>query len=253
MCWGDGITSPAGMTGLTSNIASLAAGGNHSCALTPGGGVKCWGENGSGQIGDGTTTARSAPVNVSGLASGASALAAGAYHTCALLAGGGVKCWGSDGFGQLGIGTLTRHLTPVDVVESILPQLTVNYTAGQPGSTFTLTGWNFPASGSVTISINTHVFPATVPVNATGSFIFFLTTLHADQGSYTLSATSTISAAPEKQAEDMTVSANPSAVVGFSLYNGAPLHLPSGGGQTLDVPAGIADAMSSVFLPLLVR
>jgi alpha-tubulin suppressor-like RCC1 family protein len=252
-CWGDGDKTPVAVASLASNIVSLAAGGNHTCALTTVGAVKCWGDNWYGQVGDGTTTWRSAPVAVSGLAGVTSLLVAGAYHTCALMTVGGGKCWGSDGFGQLGIGTIARHLTPVDVVESVLPQLTINYTAGKPGTTFTLTGWNFPVSANVTISVNTYVYSATVPVNATGSFIFFLTTLHADQGSYNLSATSTSSGASVKPAEDLVASANPNAVVNFFLYNGAALHLLSGGGQTLDLPAGIAGSLYPLYLPLVVR
>lgn len=205
------------------------------------------------ELGDGTTTQRNTPVDVSGLASDVTALAAGSYYTCAVMdAVGGVRSWGSDGSGQLGIGTITQRLTPVAVVESVAPQLTINYMTGQPDSYFTFTGWNFPVSSTVAIAINDYVFPVTVPVNATGSFIFFLDTTNADAGGYFVTA-SVISSAAETGLSQVAASANPSAVSVFMLDDSAPLHLQSGGGQTLTVPAGIAVQLHWVYLPLVAR
>ncbi len=126
-CWGadlngqlgDGTTTdsdhPVDVAGLTSPVIAIAAGGEHTCALVTGGGVKCWGWNGAGQLGIGSTTDSSTPVDVVGLTGGVRAIAAGGRHTCALMTAGGVRCWGFDQFGQLGDGATTDKAIPVDV------------------------------------------------------------------------------------------------------------------------------------------
>ncbi len=106
-------TSPAMIS--SQRATAITTGWFHSCALTREGGVKCWGDNSVGQIGDGTTTQRLTPTDVCGLTSGVMAIAAGGNHTCALTINSGVKCWGDNGYGQLGDGTTTTRLTPVDV------------------------------------------------------------------------------------------------------------------------------------------
>jgi hypothetical protein len=127
LCWGanssgqlgDGTTAgrplPTPVSGLTAGVAAIAAGNAHACAVTTSGGVKCWGLNLEGQLGDGTTSNQPAPVDVAGLGSGVAAATAGNFHTCALTAAGGVKCWGRNADGELGDGTTTRRLTAVDV------------------------------------------------------------------------------------------------------------------------------------------
>src|SRR6185503_5735945 len=81
-----------------------------------GGAVKCWGDNTFGELGTGNTSTSLTPVTVSGLGSGVTAISSGNAHTCALLTGGTVKCWGYNAYGALGDGSTTNRLAPVDVV-----------------------------------------------------------------------------------------------------------------------------------------
>lgn len=126
-CWGfnfagqlgDGTTidrsTPADVTGLTSGVVAIAAGRGYSCAVTQSGGVKCWGLNAWGQLGDGTTIDRLTPVNVRGLHKGVAAISPGSGSTCALTNAGGVRCWGANEVGELGDGTTEDQHVPVKV------------------------------------------------------------------------------------------------------------------------------------------
>ncbi len=108
--------TPVDVSGLTSGVQAIAAGASHACALTTGGGVKCWGLNSDGQLGDGTTKIRRTPVDVTGLTNGVTAVALGAAHSCALLSTGGVQCWGGNTTGQVGDNSTRKRKTPVSVV-----------------------------------------------------------------------------------------------------------------------------------------
>ena len=111
-------TSAVPVSGLASGVAAIAAGRDHTCAVTSFGGVKCWGANHAGQLGNGTTTSSRVPVDVDFTRAGQTivAISAGSWHTCALTMAGGVRCWGLNRSGQLGNGTTAGSPTPVDVV-----------------------------------------------------------------------------------------------------------------------------------------
>ena len=87
---GFGAESLAG----TPPVRQIVSGGTHTCALTPAGGVVCWGSNSLGQLGDGTTNQSDVPVAVRGLSSGVMSLALAWGRTCALTTLGRVYCWG---------------------------------------------------------------------------------------------------------------------------------------------------------------
>ena len=94
---------------------AVSAGWFHSCALEADGRVFCWGQNGVGQLGDGTSILiRTVPTLVPGVTD-AVALQAGGWNTCVLRAGGGVLCWGANGLGEIGDGTTVTRIAPVAV------------------------------------------------------------------------------------------------------------------------------------------
>lgn len=109
-------STPVDVPGLSNNITQLASMADHSCGIHSGGAVSCWGADSFGQLGDGTVAPFKGAVDVNGLGGDARQVSTGVSHTCALVAGGGVKCWGSNEFGQLGNGNTTTSSKPVSVI-----------------------------------------------------------------------------------------------------------------------------------------
>jgi alpha-tubulin suppressor-like RCC1 family protein len=102
---------PALVLGLK-EVAAIAVGDEHACALRRDGAVRCWGSNDFGQLGDGTNAERDLPVAPAGLREKVVQIAAGDYHTCALLDDGSARCWGNNEEGQLGTGGIDRPKGP---------------------------------------------------------------------------------------------------------------------------------------------
>lgn len=109
------LPAASGHVGTPTALKATAvdAGFVHTCAVTLDGGVRCWGTNGRGQLGDGTTLDRVVPVGVRNL-DGIRAVVAG-DHTCALTDRGAVACWGRNSSGELGDGTKRDRKLPVAV------------------------------------------------------------------------------------------------------------------------------------------
>lgn len=115
------LQSPGGPTLI--NVQAIALGYDHSCALLNEGEVRCWGSNNSGQLGDGTVTQQPFPVPVlqaqdGSRLKGVQKLALGEAHSCAIVNGGQVRCWGRNDYGQLGDNTTTPRFSAVPVVSS---------------------------------------------------------------------------------------------------------------------------------------
>jgi len=109
---------------------AMSAGQESSCALTPAGAAYCWGHNDLGELGDGSTTGRSEPVQVTGGLSFAM-ISVGTFHTCGVTTGAVAFCWGTNNSGQLGATTAQScsysgaavpcALTPIQVAGSVQP------------------------------------------------------------------------------------------------------------------------------------
>ena len=116
-CWGSNSSGYLGLPTTTVNVSratlviasgvsQVATGNSHSCALMTDQTVKCWGLNNYGALGNGSTSqigAQSTPTLVGDL-SGATAIAVGGLHSCAIISDKTAKCWGANYDGQLGVG-----------------------------------------------------------------------------------------------------------------------------------------------------
>jgi alpha-tubulin suppressor-like RCC1 family protein len=202
-CWGNnssgqlgnGTLSNSAMPVLVSgalSFAMISAGKQHTCGITGspttfpavGGAVHCWGDNSSGQLGNGTTINSAIPVAVSG-GSPFLSTSAGSQHSCGISVAQTLYCWGDNGFGQLGNGTRTASTTPV-AVRPTLPGQQVSTGTSHTCTSYETSGQFFvnafaycwgdnsagqfgngtTASSDTPVLIFTGIYPATVSAGA---------------------------------------------------------------------------------------
>jgi alpha-tubulin suppressor-like RCC1 family protein len=154
-CWGAGFSGQLGYGSSTNvgdkrtpasagdvdvggPVTQIATGASHTCALLASGAVRCWGFGGSGQLGYGNIANvgdHRTPASAGDVAVGAPVvrIVAGGDHTCALLASGGVRCWGAGFLGQLGYGNASDvgdHNSPASAGDVSVGGRAVDVAAG---------------------------------------------------------------------------------------------------------------------------
>ncbi len=126
-CWGRNINGKLGITGGTdpnmptevqgnyTDWSDINVGLDHSCGIRNSSDAYCWGLNSSGQLGDGTTTSRSVPTLVTSSTTDWKWISMMYNTTCAVTKAGRAYCWGQNNYSQVGDGTTTNRLTPVEL------------------------------------------------------------------------------------------------------------------------------------------
>jgi alpha-tubulin suppressor-like RCC1 family protein len=147
------------------SATAITTGEDYACALLVGGNVRCWGRNFYGQLGIGNTTTigdDESPITNVNLGIAATAVTAGQYHACAVLADANVRCWGNNTAGKLGIGNTTTIGDNEDPITNV-PNLTNGTDTTKPAVTLadqtsyttplTISGTASDASGIINVQV----------------------------------------------------------------------------------------------------
>jgi alpha-tubulin suppressor-like RCC1 family protein len=235
-CWGANYTGQIGdgsvanrltatdVIGLSGPATAISAGGFHTCALSTGSELQCWGDNSLGQLGINSIDQQETPQTVNGYSGVLARIGAGMFETCGLTNQSEVFCWGSDSNGQIGDGSLPWRTIAQKVIGLNTPELNVNYNTGGPGSTFSFVGADFLPNQAVTVTVNGYVFPQALKTDGSGGLTFRISTGTADAGIYIVTARSTTMIRSSR----------------FVIELGGDLRPPEGSGAVFDLPAGIA-------------
>lgn len=179
-CWGanaagqlgDGTTTgssvPLPVPGLESGVLAISAGASHSCALTGSRAVRCWGENGMGQLGAGDAVSRTNVVEVAGLPPRSTALTVGNGFTCVGFTGRTVRCWGDNSDGQLGLGDTAARISWAPLTE--LPRSSSVSAGDLHACALAHSGdvWCWGANWAGQLGLSTDGSPSTVPLQVPG-------------------------------------------------------------------------------------
>jgi RHS repeat-associated protein len=153
------VTAVSGLSGSPGQIGKVAAGSSDSLGIGASGTVWSWGANNDGQLGNGTTTDASTPVQAAGLGS-ATEVAAGSAFSAALKSDGTVWTWGDNTYGQLGGPAPSSTTVPA----------APNTVTATPGNASATVSWSAPANGGSAITGYTVTSsPGGFTANTTGS------------------------------------------------------------------------------------
>jgi len=209
-CWGDNYYGQLGdetntdrntpiqifSLGTWRTAVAITTGGMHTCAILDVGSVSCWGYNGHGTLGDGTTTHRNTPTQTTSLGTDKTAVAisAGYQDTCVILDDGSVSCWGRNHIGQLGDGTTTDRNTPTQTSSLGTGRTAVAISAGRYHTCAILDdgsgscwGWNYYGGLGDGTTTNRNI-PSQTPIiwegkNVIGISAYEHTCVILDEGS----------------------------------------------------------------------
>lgn len=143
-------STPVALAGSPGTFIDISSNGNHTCGVTTGNAIKCWGNANNGQLGDGGTSDIGLPVDATLFTGSYTSVVTGGNHTCAILAGGAAECIGAGNSGQLGNNGGVDHVgTIANVTGANWSKLVagINYTCGYKSSSGQIFCWGSDSTG----------------------------------------------------------------------------------------------------------